>query len=99
MSESTDFASVPGEAIGNLVSSAARLEDDIHQQESHTGKEPVPVKVDEEEEEEVPIEFLKPYYCGCGPCHPSWLQFFAHKKCFTLLLCFFSFVQGSLVSG
>ncbi len=96
MSESTDFASVPDEAIGNLVASAARLEDDIHREPETS----VPVTVDdEEEEEEVPNEFLKTYYCGCGPCHPSWLQFFAHKKFFTFLLCLFAFIQGSLVSG
>ena len=47
----------------------------------------------------VPPELLKTYYCGFGPCHPKWLQFFARKKVFTILLCAFAFIQGSIVSG
>lgn len=47
----------------------------------------------------VPPELLKTYYCGFGPFHPKWLQFFAKKKVFTILLCTFAFIQGSIVSG
>ena len=47
----------------------------------------------------VPPDLLKTYYCGCGPCHPKWLQIFARKKIFTFLLCIFSFLQSGLVSG
>ena len=55
------------------------------------------------EEEEVfggvPPDLLKRYYCGFGPCRPKWLQVMANKRIFTLLLCLFAFVQGSVVSG
>ena len=48
---------------------------------------------------DVPSELLKVYYCGCGPCHPNWLQWFAKKKIFTLLLSLFAFLEGAVVSG
>ena len=42
---------------------------------------------------------LKTYYFGCGPFHPQWLQTLANKKVFTLFLCLFVAIQGSVVSG
>ena len=50
-----------------------------------------------ESEEDV---MRKPYYFGCGPCHPKWMQYlFARKVFFTLILSTFSFLQTGLVSG
>lgn len=48
---------------------------------------------------DIPSELLKVYYCGCGPCHPNWLQWFAKKKIFTLLLSLFAVIEGAVVSG
>lgn len=48
---------------------------------------------------DVPSELLKVYHCGCGPCHPKWLQWFAKKKVFTLLLSLFAVLEGAVVSG
>ena len=45
-------------------------------------------------------ELRKPYYFGCGPCHPKWMQYlFARKVFFTFILSTFSFLQTGLVSG
>ena len=44
-------------------------------------------------------ELKKTYFFGCGPCHPQWLQIFASKKFFTLILCFITLLQGIIVSG
>ena len=43
--------------------------------------------------------YQRKYYCGLGPFHPKWLQGFATKKLFTVLLFLFAFLQGSIVSG
>ena len=48
---------------------------------------------------EVLPELKKTYFFGCGPCHPQWLQIFASKKFFTLILCFSTLLQGAIVSG
>lgn len=100
MSEAVDF--VPNEATGALVTSAARLENGHNiagDREKHVRDDDEELSCEPCGEEEIPSDLLEPYYCGVGPFHPRWLQFFANKKFFTLLLCFFSFVQGSLVSG
>ena len=39
------------------------------------------------------------YFCGCGPCHPPWLQWLRDARVFTTLLCLFSTIEGALVSG
>ena len=55
-----------------------------------------------EENEERPEVTLSPpptYHCGCGPCKPTWLQKFVSAKMFTALLCAFSLIEGTTVSG
>lgn len=47
----------------------------------------------------IPPDLLKTYYCGCGPCHPKWLNVFANKKFFTFLLCMYTLYEGALVTG
>lgn len=42
---------------------------------------------------------MREYYCGCGPWHPPWLQIFRDSRFFTFILCLFSLIEGSLVSG
>ena len=39
------------------------------------------------------------FFCGCGPCHPPWLQWLRDARVFTALLCLFSTIEGALVSG
>ena len=41
----------------------------------------------------------KVYYCGIWACHPEWLQVFAKKKVFTVLLFLFALVEGAIISG
>ena len=48
---------------------------------------------------EVLPELKKTYFFGCGPCHPQWLQIFASKKFFTLMLFFSTLLQGAIVLG
>ena len=47
----------------------------------------------------IPPELLETYYCGCGPCHPRFLQIFANKKFFTFLLSVFTLLEGAVMSG
>ena len=39
------------------------------------------------------------YYCGCGPWKPQWLQRIVSPKLFTALLCTYSLIEGTVVSG
>ena len=39
------------------------------------------------------------YHCGCGPCKPKWLQRIVSAKLFTALLCVYSLIEGTTVSG
>ena len=39
------------------------------------------------------------YQCGCGPCKPKWLQNIVSAKLFTALLCVYSLIEGTTVSG
>ena len=39
------------------------------------------------------------YRVGFWRFHPDWLQVFRNAKFFTFLLCLFSVVEGSIVSG
>ena len=49
--------------------------------------------------ENMPVHYVKPYYCGVGPCHPKKLQWFATTKFFTFMLCINALIEGALVSG
>lgn len=39
------------------------------------------------------------YHCGIGPCKPKWLQNIVSAKLFTALLCAYSLIEGTTVSG
>lgn len=39
------------------------------------------------------------YRCGFGPCKPKWLQKVVSAKLFTVLLCVYSLIEGTTVSG
>lgn len=39
------------------------------------------------------------YQCGCGPWQPRWLQRIVSAKLFTVLLCTYSLIEGTIVSG
>ena len=45
------------------------------------------------------ILISRQHYCGILACRPKWLQFFARKKFFTLLLFLFALMEGAIVSG
>lgn len=97
MTESTDFREAPFFTNGPPPVS--------HLAGESNGLKSNGAEVAEEEEERnarlkaVPPEMLKEYYFGCGPLRPKWLQVFARKKVFTILLCGFAFLQGAIVSG
>ena len=103
MSEATDFKEAP-----LFISGATIVVGDKRNNSSSNGvvkqqhKESSQKQEDREHDEylkDVPLELTKRYYFGCGPCHPKWLQIFAQKKLFTILLCGFAFLQGAIVSG
>ena len=56
-------------------------------------------KSDIEDLDNTPPDLLETYYCGCGPCHPKYLQIFANKKFFTFLLSVFTLLEGAVQSG
>lgn len=54
------------------------------------------------EEREDSVELPTPpivYHCGCGPWRPKWLQRIVSPKLFTALLCAFTLIEGTAVSG
>ena len=80
--------------VVTLTQVIADSEDDLDEGDDVALIEPSDLK-----DNQTTVSPHKDYYCGIWACHPKWLQVFAKKKVFTLLLFLFALVEGAIVSG